>query len=76
MEKAGLCLVSGLALLPVVRQSHPQSLDQLPPVSYTHLDVYKRQDVHRGRRTGATAFAIERNRPRLVWRSQGRAGPD
>ena len=27
-------------------------LENLDPVSYTHLDVYKRQDGHQGRRPG------------------------
>ena len=31
------------------RPLHPVLIDSIVTVSYTHLDVYKRQDYHKGR---------------------------
>ena len=42
--KIGLCSIGGgYAIIPLIQEQVVEKLGWIPPVSYTHLDVYKRQ---------------------------------
>ena len=45
----------------------------LKPVSYTHLDVYKRQSFDNMKSMVATVLANKSNNPNLVYQEIGRA---